>query len=768
MGAIMLAGYVIVTGAALDPLSYCHAVQSNVGFIRYPFGTIGVLSTAAGETADAITRQPRIYPCIGKPELKLDNDDWRMSVSGDPARLKINYRADKPCGASIAQITVTPHVSVFRITFPLSTSSNFVVLDFGKPKVDEWARLNRWTEKNLRRIANTGICASVGEPGKPTAFYAIRFSVPCVEMGQLDAEGKTAQFRDNITCENPRVFASFNTQNVEIAVAVSFRSLEQAETFLATECNDFDVVYSRCRTAWEELLSRVKLDGTESAKRMAYTALYTILANVIDGSDGGWYTAFYSKPRSVASSAYWQFIGGYQSCCWDNVRATYPFLILAFPELMTNVLNTYLARYQKDGYMDGNACLFTGSWGNRSIRFNPVLVAHAYFCGLPLDYHKLYSALKADFSNELITPATLRTIGYLTQPETGGFACSRSLEFYSGFYALGLLAKALGDKQQAVQYLHLSRAYTNLWDSSNKVFRVKSADGTWGPIENVKMTWNPNPQGLFEGTSGDWQFAVPHDPFGLLELPNQADFVQRLVNYCLNDAWFNDYQYDYPYMLYYAGAIANAQQIIRTVWVPLFTGATMYEGVKPKPPHNPWQTHYVGVSGWLICSMLGLYPVMSPPGQFVICSPTITKADIRTARGTLRIRSRNNDTNNLYIREIKLNGRVYPAYFVPAKRLAAGATIELDMCNNPEIGLGRVYIAATDGFIREAYLASPARLACTINAPAETATTAVYCADKPVKLFVNGQKTENWTYNTATKLVIIQTVGEAKIEIQLP
>ena len=82
--------------------------------------------------------------------------------------------------------------------------------------------------------------------------------------------------------------------------------------------------------------------------------------------------------------------------------------------------------------------------------------------------------------------------------------------------------------------------------------------------------------------------------------------MDRIIDYCFNDTWFNDYQYHYPYLLYYAGAANEAQKIIRNTWVPLFKEEVLYEGVKPKPPHNGWKTHYTSNAGWLICSMLGL------------------------------------------------------------------------------------------------------------------------------------------------------------------
>src|SRR5512143_240741 len=103
-----------VAAQAQDNLPYCNAVQNKVGFIRYPLGTIAAWSTASGETADVITRAPRIYPCIGDPVVKVEKDDWRESITGEPSLLSIRYRADKPSGGSAVAITVSPHVTVFK------------------------------------------------------------------------------------------------------------------------------------------------------------------------------------------------------------------------------------------------------------------------------------------------------------------------------------------------------------------------------------------------------------------------------------------------------------------------------------------------------------------------------------------------------------------------------------------------------------------------------------------------------------------------------
>lgn len=767
---LFLAGVVSVSlfcaAAAENNLKFCNAVQNKVGFIRYPLGTIGAWSTAAGETADVITRAPRIYPCVGALALKPEKDDWRAAVRGDPATLTIDYLATKPSGASTTALTVSPHVSVFKVTFPSPGASNYLVFDFRKVTVDSWARLYKWTSRTVSRVNERTLHAAIGEPGKKGAFYVIRFSVPCASSGMLDSTGAVAGDAVGKTGTEPVMFARFDAPAVTVAVAESFTGLDKAEQFLAAEYTGFESVQERCRSAWSEVLQRVELEGSETSKRMAYTALYTIYANIIDGSDGSHYSGACARPRSVASSAYWQFIGGYQSCCWDNVRATYPFLATVYPEVMADVLNTYLARYQVDGCMDGDACLFAGPSGHNNIRFSPALVAQGYYGGVRADFGRLYAALHNNFHNEAYVGATLWPLGRLTQPAAGGFACSRTLEYTTGAHAMALLAGINNDPQAVTHYLSLSQAYTNLWDSTNRLFRLRNADGTWGPIENSKMTWNSNPQGLFEGTSKDWMFAVPHDPFGLINLPGQQEFVHRVVDYCTQDAWFNDYQEIYPYMLYYAGAPNEAQRLLRRVWVPLFEQAVMYEGVRPRVPHNGWQTHYTGSSGWLLCSMLGLYPGSAPVGQFIISSPSIEKAIVHNGGKEIRVESRNNDGDNIYLRSIKVDGKVYPAYMIPARRLAAGARIELEMGSDPALGLGDLYVGASEGFILNAELVSAAQLKCTVAAPVGDATTLIHSRTRPSQVIVNGEANAAWDYNAAKQAVAIRSSGTATIEVR--
>jgi putative alpha-1,2-mannosidase len=234
---------------ARNDLQCCNAVQNKVGFIRYPLGTIAAWSTASGEVADVMTRVPRVYPCLNSVVVKPAKEDWRASITGDPSVLNIQYQATKPSGATAASITVSPHVSVFKVTFPEGPESKYLVFDFSKTGVDTWAALNRWTNRSVTRVDSQTIRASVGEPGKESAWYVIKFSASCISSGTIPGPDGITDGATNVTGNAVGMYARFEAPTVTVAIAESFTSTEKAAEFLASEFTDFDSVHQRCRAA---------------------------------------------------------------------------------------------------------------------------------------------------------------------------------------------------------------------------------------------------------------------------------------------------------------------------------------------------------------------------------------------------------------------------------------------------------------------------------------------------------------------------------------
>ena len=131
------------------------------------------------------------------------------------------------------------------------------------------------------------------------------------------------------------------------------------------------------------------------------------------------------------------------------------------------------------------------------------------------------------------------------------------------------------------------------------------------------------------------------------------------------------------------------------------------------------------------------------------------------------VQAKNNSAENIYIKGIKLDGAVYPCYMIPARRLAGGARIELEMGGDPVAGLGDLYIGSSDGFVLSAGLAGKERLKCVVEAGAIEATTKIFSRTKPAQVLINGRPDPSCDYDEESRTTTIRSAGRASIEISL-
>jgi putative alpha-1,2-mannosidase len=178
---------------------------------------------------------PRIYPCLDSVVAKGVKEDWRSTVTGNPSLLNVKYQTNQPPGASTMAITVSPHVSVFKVTFPEGSRDKYLVFDFSRGTVDNWAVLNRWTNRKVTRIDSRTLQATIGAPGASNVFYLIKFSAPCAGSGTIDASGAITEGASEVAGASLGMYARFDAPTVTVAVAESFTGMDKAKEFLAAE-----------------------------------------------------------------------------------------------------------------------------------------------------------------------------------------------------------------------------------------------------------------------------------------------------------------------------------------------------------------------------------------------------------------------------------------------------------------------------------------------------------------------------------------------------
>jgi putative alpha-1,2-mannosidase len=89
-------------------------------------------------------------------------------------------------------------------------------------------------------------------------------------------------------------------------------------------------------------------------------------------------------------------------------------------------------------------------------------------------------------------------------------------------------------------------------------------------------------------------------------------------------------------------------------------------------------------SAWYVFSALGFYPVTPGTGEYVLGSPLFRKATVVLPGGKeLVVRAPENSTENIYVKDVRLNGRSLDVNYVTHAQLTAGGTLDFAMASEP-------------------------------------------------------------------------------------
>jgi hypothetical protein len=320
------------------------------------------------------------------------------------------------------------------------------------------------------------------------------------------------------------------------------------------------------------------------------------------------------------------------------------------------------------------------------------------------------------------------------------------------------LAGLVGDNATYNQYIPCSAYYKNVWDASNKVFRSKNSSGAWGTIG----------ADLFEGNEKDYAYAIPHDPYGLIGLYGSDQAIITSIMGFLNTAWYNDYQLMYQYIPLYANSPGDAQWASRKSFLPLFDPNIIAEGFSNR---NPWGCYYEDNAGAVVLTMLGLY-YMPTPDQFVINSPSFTKAILHLKNGDVTVNAPNNDANNIYIQSLKLNGARFPSYMISGKQLATAGAQTFDMTMSATAGtrIGNLYLGSSDALVSSAASDNSSWLDFTVDPIGITDCKAkVYSTVAPTAVKLNGTPVASgsWSYASATKVLTVNNLSAGTYRVEV-
>lgn len=488
---------------------------------------------------------------------------------------------------------------------------------------------------------------------------------------------------------------------VHLRVGISFLSTGRARHNAHHDLPEWSMekVYRRLLNTWEELLGRISIanDTPEEQKRMFYTAIYHALMMPADrtGENPLW-----NDPQPYYDDYY---------AIWDTYRTSTPLLTLMDPKREADLVQSLLYIYKRDGYLpdarSGNCNGRTQGGSNAE-----VMIADAYVKGLQgIDWDLALEAMLKD--------ATVDPGGHHEAEGRGGLdeylhlgyvpwgiprAGNRTVEYSYCDYAIYLVAKGMGKKDLAKQYLKQSESWKNLWrsdyehDGARGFIMPRDAQGNWldsltyghSRLRKPKYVYTPvTSEGpwytpwwntfFYEGSSWEYSLSVPHDVPGLIAMCGGAEAFERRLDTFFDHGYYNvnnEPAFLTPYLYHWIGKPDRSADRVREIVGQHFSA---------KADGLPGRDDAGAMSSWLAFHMMPLYP-NGGQDYYLIHAPMLREVTFHLANGRqFRIMAEGLSERNRHIISATLNGKNYPYSALRHATLMEGGTLILKMGDKP-------------------------------------------------------------------------------------
>ena len=646
-----------------------------------------------------------IMPVTGAPEFDENKRASWFSHKAEVAK-PYYYKVYLAEHDVVTEMTPTERAAMFRFTFPENEHSYIVVDAFDKGSsvrvIPEENKIVGYTTKN-----------SGGVPENFRNYFVIVFDKPFTYRATFTDQTLHTDKLEQ-TAGHTGAVIGFRTEKGEIVharVASSFISPEQAEQNLKElDVDRFDAIVAQGKTEWNKVLGRIRVEGGSLDQyRTFYSCLYRSLLfpRKFYEVDAEGKIVHYSPYNGKVLPGFMYTDTGF----WDTFRCLFPFLNLMFPEqnkeMQEGLINTYkesgfFPEWASPGHRD---CMI----GNNSAS----VLVDAYMKGIKVeDVETLYQGLI--HGTEHVHPKVFSTgrlgheyynrLGYVPYDVKIRENTARTLEYAYNDWCIYTLAKALKrPKKEIAQYARRAMNYRNVFDRETNLMRGRNENGTFmSPF--LPLKWG---DAFTEGNSWHYTWSVFHDPQGLIDLMGgRQAFVTMLDSVFTVPPLFDESYYGaviheiremqimnmgnyahgnqpIQHMIYlynYAGEPWKAQYWLRRVMDQLYL---------PTPDGYCGDEDNGQTSAWYVFSALGFYPVCPGTDEYVLGAPLFKKAILTFEDGKqMVINAPENNTHNVYVESLHLNGQPYTKNYVKHADLLSGGTLDFRMSDHPNHNRG--------------------------------------------------------------------------------
>ena len=606
------------------------------------------------------------------------------------------YLADHDVTTELAP---TERAAMFRFTYP-ETKNAYVIVD----AFDKGSYVKVIPEEN--KIIGYSTKNSGGVPENFKNYFVIQFDKPFTFISTV-SENNILPNETEAKGNHTGAVIGFATKKGEIVharVASSFISPEQAELNLKElGKNSFDQLVTNGREVWNREMSKIEVeDDNIDNLRTFYSCLYRsmLFPRSFYEIDAKGQVMHYSPYNGEVRPGYMFTDTGF----WDTFRCLFPFLNLMYPSMNLKMQEGLVNAYKESGFLPEWAspghrdCMV----GNNSAS----VVTDAYIKGLRgYDIEILWEALKHGANAHLRGTASGR-LGYESYNQLGyvannigiGQNVARTLEYAYNDWAIYTLGKKLGKPESEIDiYKKRALNYKNVYHPEHKLMVGKDNKGVFNPNFDA-VDWSGE---FCEGNSWHWSFCVFHDPQGLIDLmggkkefntmmdsvfviPGKLGMESRgMIHEMREMQVMNMGQYAHGnqpiqhmvYLYNYSSEPWKAQYWIREIMNKLYTA---------DPDGYCGDEDNGQTSAWYVFSALGFYPVCPGTDEYIIGTPLFKSAKLHLENGkTITIKADNNQLDNRYIKEMKINGKSNSRNYLTHDQLIKGANIQFKMSPVP-------------------------------------------------------------------------------------
>ncbi|EMN7203661.1 GH92 family glycosyl hydrolase [Vibrio parahaemolyticus] len=677
-----------------DSSNYETGEVVNTDVPLYGFSHTHLSGTGATDLGDIL-----VLPYADMANTQLNSfDKANEEASAGYYKTKLNQ------GQIEVELSATKRVGLHKYTFADGADRN-VKFDLGHTLMNNNGKslknkVEVVDEYTIRgRKTSTGWFQGQDHQGQDIFFYA-KFNQPIAKalLGEQDLE-PTREMRNGAVYSGDDLTAYLNFGNgeepIEIRVGISPVNWQGAQKNLEAEAPSFDLaqVKEDAEYAWAEKLAKIKVEGgTDAEKTNFYTGMYHMMIAPIEFYDvDGQYVDMLGTVRTLKDGDTPNY-SIYST--WDTFRAVHPMWTIIDPDQATLYVKD-LIRKSNDEFgllpkWEGH-----GSETGTMIGYpSAAILGDAVTKGL-IDAEQAYTAsVKSarytpheypQIHDDILSSLMAGQLNYHEKEQCVRYpnwnSVSYSLEFSFYDWTIAEMAKAAGDMDAYEEFK--ARSYNSLkhWDA-----KAGNADGTgfFVPTElkegdpcalkYASTDFDPYKSDAFyytEGNAWQWQWAFMQDLDKLTEImggtqglndklnnlftadPNGGEAHQDMTGYIGQYIHGNEPSHHVIYLYNRTEESYKAQEYLDQVYDQFY---------KPTPDGIIGNEDVGQMSAWYLMSALGFYQISPTDPTYSIGRPIFDKATVDIGSGTFTVTAENNGPDNMYIKEVTINGKPLDVY----------------------------------------------------------------------------------------------------------